>query len=315
MDGRAQALAEIARLVRAHDLTLEDLSSVLAQTSGQPAAPPVGPRGGRVLTRVLGFLGGTFVFAGVGVFIGLQWDAMNSAARVIATLGVGLVAFALGALARRDPRFERAATPFYLVAAVLEPVGMFVTFSEYGSGGDWRLANLVTAGMMAAQFGLAFAIARRSMLLFIGLSYATVALATGLDLLELDGNVVAITVGATLLLVATWADRVGHGSVTPLWFFVGGVASLAGLFDLVESSPLEVVFVAGAAAFVYLSVLLHSRTLLAVATLAILCYTGYFTAEHFADSIGWPLALVAFGLFMIGLSVLAVRIDRRYVRR
>jgi hypothetical protein len=52
-----------------------------------------------------------------------------------------------------------------------------------------------------------------------------------------------------------------------------------------------------------------------VATLAILAYTGWFTSEHFADSIGWPLALIAFGIFMIALSAAAYRIDRDYVRR
>jgi uncharacterized membrane protein YoaT (DUF817 family) len=59
----------------------------------------------------------------------------------------------------------------------------------------------------------------------------------------------------------------------------------------------------------------HSRALLAVATLAILAYTGWFTSEHFADSIGWPLALIAFGIFMIALSAAAYRIDRDYLRR
>jgi hypothetical protein len=51
-----------------------------------------------------------------------------------------------------------------------------------------------------------------------------------------------------------------------------------------------------------------------VATLAILAYTGYFTSEYFVDSIGWPLALVAFGLVLIGLSAVAFRIDREYLR-
>ena len=69
-----------------------------------------------------------------------------------------------------------------------------------------------------------------------------------------------------------------------------------------------------AAGFVYLSVTLHSRTLLFVATAAILAYTGWFTSEHFADSVGWPIALIIFGLLMIGLSALAFRIDRDYVR-
>jgi hypothetical protein len=34
----------------------------------------------------------------------------------------------------------------------------------------------------------------------------------------------------------------------------------------------------------------------------------------FAQSVGWPLALIVFGMFMIGLSALAFRIDRDYVR-
>ena len=83
----------------------------------------------------------------------------------------------------------------------------------------------------------------------------------------------------------------------------------------VKRSPCEILFLAAAAGFVYLSVVVHSRTLLVVSTLGILAYTGWFTGEHFADSIGWPLALIAFGIFMIGLSALAFRIDRDYVRR
>ena len=77
---------------------------------------------------------------------------------------------------------------------------------------------------------------------------------------------------------------------------------------------MEPLFIGGAAAFVYMSVNVRSRTLLFVATAAILAYTAYFTGEHFADSAGWPLALVVIGLVMIALSALAVRIDRRYMR-
>jgi hypothetical protein len=48
--------------------------------------------------------------------------------------------------------------------------------------------------------------------------------------------------------------------------------------------------------------------------MATLGYTGWYTEEHFANSIGWPLALIVFGMLMIGLSALAFRIDRKYVR-
>jgi hypothetical protein len=263
---------------------------------------------------VLGVLGGIFVFAGVGVFIALQWDGMSAPARVVVTLGSGLAAFALASLARREPRFAPAATPLYLAAAALEPVGMLVAFDEFGSGGDWRWAGLVTTGTMAVQFGLAFAMANRSTLLFLSISFATLCLWTVLDLLGLDGTLIALTVGASVLLAAVGADRSGHREITPPWYFLGAAAFLGGLFEVIESTLFETAFVAAAAAFVYLSVALRSRTLLVVATLALLAYTGWYTAEHFADSIGWPLALVAFGVFMIGLSAVAVRIDRTYVR-
>jgi len=317
VDERAAALVEVARLAREHGLTAEELTAVLprdASANARPAEVVAAPAESNVLVRVLGFLGGTFVFAGLGVFIALQWESLGSLARVVITLGPGVTAFTLAGLARREQRYSRASTPLYVVAAVLQPVGMLVAFEEYGSGGDWRWASLVVSATMALQYGLAFAASRRSTVLFIAGSFAAAALWTAFDLADLDNGIVGIAVGGGLLLLAVWADRSNHRDITPPWYFIGAAACLAGLFDLVESTFLELLFLAAASGFVYLSVVLRSRTLLVVATLAILSYTGYFTAEHFADSLGWPLALVAFGLFMIGLSTIAVRIDRRYVR-
>jgi hypothetical protein len=94
----------------------------------------------------------------------------------------------------------------------------------------------------------------------------------------------------------------------------GAISFLYGLFDLVERTAFEIVFIVVASGFVYLSAAVQSRTLLLVATAAILGYTGWFTGEHFADSLGWPLALMLFGLLMIGLSAVAFRIDRQYIR-
>ncbi|HXE79267.1 MAG TPA: hypothetical protein VNK41_00815 [Vicinamibacterales bacterium] len=51
----------------------------------------------------------------------------------------------------------------------------------------------------------------------------------------------------------------------------------------------------------------QSRTLLFAATVGILACTGWFTAEHLANSIGWPLALIVFGFAMLALSALALR--------
>jgi hypothetical protein len=321
-DARTRALEDVAAIARQHRLTAAEIAAALGEapalrqgsreSSGQAGAED--HRARAVLVRVLGFLGGTFVFAGIGVFIGLQWGQMNSAARVVVTLGSGLAVFVLAMLATRDARFEKAATPLLLIAAVLEPAGMLVAFQEFGSGGDWRVAGLITAGAMAVQFGTTFVRLRRSTPLFVALVFGTLFWWTALDLLDMGDKEIALVVGGSMLLAAVGIDRTGHRDITPVWYLLGASAFLYGFFDAVERTPFEIAFVAAAAAFVYLSVMLHTRTLLFVATMAILGYTAWFTGEHFAQSVGWPLSLIAFGMFMIALSALAFRIDRDYVR-
>jgi hypothetical protein len=310
MDERARALEQIVSLAREHRLTAFEIGAAL---SHEPA-PVQESRARTVIVRVLGYLGGTFVFAGIAAFIALQWDAMNSAARVVITLGPGIAAFALATLATRDQRFDKAVPPLFLIAAALEPTGMLVAFNEFGSGGDARWAALVTAGVVGIQFAAVFSALRQSMLLFLAVFFGMLFWWTTFDLLNMDNEVGALVLGGSLLLAAIGADRTSHSVITPSWYLFGGIGFLYGLFDLVERTPFEIVFIVAASGFVYLSAIIQSRTLLLVATGAILGYTGWFTGERFADSLGWPLALVLFGLLMIGLSALAFRIDRQYIR-
>jgi hypothetical protein len=201
----------------------------------------------------------------------------------------------------------------FLVAAALEPTGMLVAFDEFGSGGDWRVAGLITFGTITLQFGATFGLLRRSTPLFAALLFGTLFWWTALDLLDVDNKLIALVLGGAMILAAVGIDRTGHRDITPVWYLFGASAFLYGFFDAVERTPFEIAFLGAAAAFVYLSVVLHTRTLLFVATIAILAYTAWFTGEHFAQSVGWPLALIVFGMFMIALSALAFRIDRNYV--
>jgi hypothetical protein len=167
---------------------------------------------------------------------------------------------------------------------------------------------------MGAQFGATFGAVRRSTPLFLCLVFATLFWWTAFDLLDADDAIVALVLGGSMLLAAVGVDRTSHRAITPVWYLLGSAAFLYGLFDAVDGTPFELAFLVAAAGFVYLSVALHTRALLFVATVAILSYTAWFTSEHFADSVGWPIALIVFGLVMIGLSALAFRIDRDYVR-
>ena len=51
---------------------------------------------------MLAYLGAIFVLAGVGVFISFNWAAINSAARIVITLGSGLAIFVMALLTMHD---------------------------------------------------------------------------------------------------------------------------------------------------------------------------------------------------------------------
>ena len=306
---RAEAIEQIRALAAQYDLSPADIAAAIGADDKTPEGRS------RVLVRVLSYLGATFVFAGIGTFIAMHWDGLNSPARVVISLGSGLAVFALALIAFRDERYKAAATPLATVAAALMPTGLLVVFNEYRRGDDWQLAAMITSATVALQFGLTFVRFRRTVLALFTIAFGAWFWVLALDRVGLDPEVTALTVGAMLMLIAIPVQRSDHGVISPLLLLLGSWAFLFGLFEIVEGSLLEIVFLLTACGFIYLGIVLRSRTLNFTSIAAILAYTGYFTAEHFADSFGWPLALIAFGLVMLGASALGLRIDRKYLRQ
>ena len=125
MTGKAKVLDEIVAAARANDISIDEFAEAYARSPEIPDSSTQDQKSA-VLTRVLAYLGGTFVFAGLGVFIAMNWESMNFAARVVITLGSGIAAFVLALIAANDERYEKAATPLFLIAALLQPVGLLV---------------------------------------------------------------------------------------------------------------------------------------------------------------------------------------------
>jgi hypothetical protein len=309
--GRAQALAQIVELADRHGLELDDIAAALSAPRAEDDEPPAKTA---TLTRLLAYLGGVFVFAGLGIFIAMRWQEMNSAARIVVTLGSGVAAFGMAFAATKDRRFAAAATPLNIIAALLQPVGILVAIDEYSTGGDWHYAVLITSGVMLAQQLLVFSATRRSALLFAALFFGAWFVGVLLDLIGAPDEWIALTVGTSLLSLSIGIRKTRHAAVTPFWFLAATAGVLWGLFDLVQYTPIEPVFIGAACAMVYLSTYVRSRSILIVATLALLGYIGYFTEQRFVNTVGWPLALIAFGIAMLGLSAAAVTISRRYIR-
>ncbi|MGR8935742.1 MAG: DUF2157 domain-containing protein [Gammaproteobacteria bacterium] len=308
MSERDDALLEIAAIAKRHGITADDIATAL-----NLSATPNETASSGILSRLFGYIGGILIFSGIGAFITLYWDDFGSAARIIATWGVGLCAFYMAVVCLSDRRFEHAVTPLFLIALLLQPAGILVMLDEFSGGGDPRYGLLFMAAYMLLQQGLTFWGQSRSVLAFGAIWFGCVFFATVFDLWDFDENLSAAVIGVSLLCLAYALGRSPHAAIAPFWYLAGAATLLWAVFDAVKNTPFELLYLGLAVLLIFLSTVVRSRTLLTVATLAMLVYIGYYTAEHFAESIGWPVTLVVIGAALIGCSVLAVKLNRKYI--
>ncbi len=309
MSLKDDVLQDIVALMQHNKITLAEVSRALDDASMQMSAAPAS-----VLSKLFGYIGGIFVFAGIGVFISMYWDDFSSASRVIVTLGTGLIAFVMGLFCLSEQKYERVATPLFLIASVLQPTGIMVMLDEYSSGGDVRHGLLFMAAYMLVQQGATFWAKQRTVLAFSAIIFGCIFFANLFDLWDLDEKLIGTVIGSSLLCLTYAIQRSKHMAIAPFWYFVGAVLLLWSIFEWVEGSLFEPIYLGMTAFMIFLSTFVRSRTLLLVGTLAMLIYIGYYTAEHFANAVGWPIALVIIGIALIGLSALAIRLNNQYIK-
>ncbi|NND65752.1 MAG: DUF2157 domain-containing protein [Gammaproteobacteria bacterium] len=303
------ALAQISEIARAHKLSIKDITDFIVGDKAEPH------RRSEILTKLFGYMGGIFVFAGVAIYTGMHWEAMGSAARIVITLGTGIVAYVLALVCLRDERYIRLSTPLFLIAGLFEPGGMLVTITEYSTGGEPRHAFLFVFGIMAIQMGMTFWREQRAVLLFLLITFGATWLSIAFDLLDFDEKWNALVVGFFIMSL-TWAiSKTRFRSICGFWHFIGGGTFLCALWWILEDAHAEILFIVPACFFIFLSVVARSRALLLIGVLAVLGFISYYTAEYFSNSSAWPLGLLLMGGVLIGMSKFAMNLNRKYIKQ
>jgi hypothetical protein len=310
VSAKQDALVEVVEIIRRHDLTIDEITAALGD---KPAFKQV--RYGGVLSRLFGYVGGIFVFAGLAIYVGMRWDHLGPLGHVLLTLGVGFSVFLLALVCSTDARVERASTPLFLVAALLQPTGIIVMMQEYSRSGNPAHGLLFMNAVMAIQQGFTFWAKDRTVLAFttivFGLGFFTIAF----DLLHVPHHLIGVVIGISLLCIAWSVDHSRHRSLSGLIYFVGSGVLLGAAFDWVRRTPGEVLFLGLACAVIFLSTLARSRSLLLVGTLGLVGYLSNFIAEHFANNLNGPLLLMLVGFVLIALGAAAITINNRYIKQ
>jgi len=310
VSAKQDALVEVVEIIRRHELTLDEVADALG---GGPTFKRV--RYGGVLSRLFGYIGGIFVVAGLAIYVGLRWDHLGALGHILLTLGVGFAVFLLALVCTTDARVERAATPLFLVAALLQPTGILVMLQEYSRGGDPVHGLLFMNAVMAVQQGFTFWAKDRTVLAFTTIVFGFGFFTIAFDLLHVSHHLIGVVIGISLVCLAWSADQSRHKSLSGLIYFVGSALFLATSFDWVRHTIAEVLFLGLACGVIFLSTLARSRSLLLVGTLGLIGYLSDFIAEHFANNLNGPLLLMLVGFVLIGLGAAAITINNRYIKQ
>lgn len=123
-----------------------------------------------------------------------------------------------------------------------------------------------------------------------------------------SANWASLIVGVCVILTAYGVHKEGrYPRLSGLGYLLGSIMAYSGLFDLVQNTPVELLYLAVTASALYFSVVLQSRAMLFVTVIAMLGFIGYYTGKYFADSLGWPVTLVLMGVAFLGVGTIAIK--------
>jgi hypothetical protein len=121
-----------------------------------------------------------------------------------------------------------------------------------------------------------------------------------------------VITGMCVMSAAYGLQKAGRYSrLSGLGYFIGSVMAYSGMFDLLHNTSFELVYLAVTASMLYACVVLQSRALLFTTVFAMLGFIGFYTANHFANSLGWPVTLVLMGVAFLGVGTIAIRVRRK----
>lgn len=302
---RDQALLEVQRLMQAHGLGVDDIIE---------RVKAAGEKKGSHLQTLLAYIGAAFVLGGIGTYMSIVWDDLTSFVRVVLSLGSGMMIYAIGLLATRDPRLQRAITPLLSIGAFLQTGGLFVYLFEYSTGGNVYLGQAAVFGVMTAQLALSFWALRRTSLAFLAILAFMGTAQAGMNYLNIDGEWIATILGLAGLALTWGIDKTVHRSLSPFGYFISSAAVAIASFEILDVSyshneiGMDFFLLAVSAGFIALSIAAKSKTVLFVGVTHLLFTLGYYTSHYFKDVVGWPVALIIMGILLIGASAFAIRL-------
>lgn len=279
------------------------------------------------VAEILYYIGGAIVFLGISILLWQNWSTLSFATKVLSTLGAGVAAYFVGLLFSREEKTETVGSAFYLISALVTPIGLYVVFDNAGFDASSSGSQSLISGILLGTYLLSYLVFRKNVFTLFGILFGTwyffsftsflVGGSPYFDYWKFYQYRILIAGLAYILLGYAFSknDRAPlsgflHGFGI-LWF-LGAALSLGG-WEPRQNVFWELVFPGLVFGTLFLSVYVKSKAFLTWGTLFLMIYILKITKEYFTSGLGWPLSLVIAGLMLIAVGYMSVYLKKKYI--
>lgn len=322
---KEELLRQVRGLAAQHRITRDELTTAFDtganfSSGGDTEAHQSG------ISRILYYVGGAVVFLGIGVLVWQHWSALTGATKILATLGSGIAAYVAATFLIRNERFEAVSRAFYFISALVMPLGLHVTFDVAGWDTGSHGVQALVSGILLMTFLLSNWLYRKTVFTLFNIIFGTWLFFSFTSFLIGSNPRFGWEFSAYRVLCTglAYAFLGHHFTQTPQRTLTGALYGFGALFFLGAALALgdwkpnqnefwEAVFPGLVFGVMFLSVYLTSKAFLTFGSIYLMVYILKITAEYFADSLGWPLALVLTGLGLIAIGTLHFNLKKKYL--
>ena len=321
---KEELLKQIRSLAAQNFVTREEVTSAFeAGLSGDTKNDTQRQTG---ISHILYYVGGAVVFLGISVLIWQHWSALNSVTKILSTLGSGVTAYIAAVFLSREERFEIVSRAFYFISALVMPMGLHVTFHIAGLDiGSYGVQSVVS-GILLVTFLLSYLVNRKTIFTLFNIIFGTWLFFSFTSFIvgsnpnfnwEFSAYRV-LCVGLVYVLLGYGVTDTPQRSLTGALYGFGVFCFLGAALALGDWKPhqnrfWESIFPGLVFGVMFLSVHLKSKAFLTFGSFYLMVYIFKITAEYFAQSLGWPLALVLTGMGLIAIGYLHFNLKRKYL--
>lgn len=258
-------------------------------------------------------LGSIFIFTAFFLYLSMSWHNLTTAGRLAFTAGVGVTCYTSAMILMNHKRYDILGMAAYVVALILLTQGLLVICEKYFPewSREYYPAFMFSFSLMLLFQSITFYIKRHELVAIGLVIYSHGLFNAWAEYIHLAWQYKFIVIGGALIAMVYFGRHSVFKRSSPFWNFFGAIVFLTGLVTLLAETKLQFLFFIATAALVYLSIIEHSMGLLFIATTSSIIYIFYLTHEYFVHSLGWPLTLFSFGIVLLTLSYVIMRVKSK----